>query len=767
MGASQSIASASSEQLKEVGPFPLRSSEKSAINVLTEIVDNLLARNNLFDLNDLLSEPERCKRLFIVVSTTVKKEFQLLKFPDPRNPSQMATLSFVPKYGYPPKLADSVAARERACSEITQFLIRLVTLAAACTASIARNENIAVNFPQSIEAGPASTDPQRLINSLPKDINFGGAAIGPEELKFLENVFKPVSAGETTIYRFGNITKYLVDVKRGVVYDARSESTPVFRIRFELFTAKNKVGEMIRPSYGAPYVGYGVPGVLGAGPGIPAMVPGVPGMGPGVPGMGPGVPGMGSGVPGMGPGVPGGMQGAPGAAAPVAPLPAGPVSGPVVKRNNNNDNDNNNGRTVQTSAVSRGPNPYGARSTVTSRPGAPVSMFSGMGGRRTRSHRRGQPLRRRETRRRIRKQLGGADTQYIRCIVTEATYGSFNECENPSRCAETRFYIDTEGNMFDDKGFESYQQNPSSGIQVSTQEFGVRMEAFFPTILRHKIATVPFKEKTGLARDQFDKISGFSSETYTTLSEYRDTIKTLPTGAAPAPYRGFILASRLAGKDLETYFCKDIWAGNPVVGTVSYSLLQALYEDGTMGGTSTPRSLDACRAMANKFIGAQVAYDAAQTGSDVESLRNINFAPIPDALGAFCKTRSPQTTDAERDKVVLIGAQRAIRNLYDSHIADMVTIMKDIMYIRTNPADHKVMMFNLNDRFFEDPAGGLVALEKIIEKARVQIGNHFLEVEKLYAGALRQLGRHVRGTSIINDPTLTVLNKASTALEPT
>ena len=139
MGASQSTTSASRHA--EIGPFMLDSKQKGAISVLSKIVDKLLSENNLFNLTKLLTES--CGDLYVIVSTTVQKEFQLLKFPDPRNPSHMATLSFVPKDTFPPKYPDSVAARETACNAITHFLIRLITLAAACTASISRNSNIA------------------------------------------------------------------------------------------------------------------------------------------------------------------------------------------------------------------------------------------------------------------------------------------------------------------------------------------------------------------------------------------------------------------------------------------------------------------------------------------------------------------------------------------------------------------------------------------------------------------------------------------------
>jgi predicted metallo-beta-lactamase superfamily hydrolase len=93
--------------------------------------------------------------------------------------------------------------------------------------------------------------------------------------------------------------------------------------------------------------------------------------------------------------------------------------------------------------------------------------------------------------------------------------------------------------------------------------------------------------------------------------------------------------------------------------------------------------------------------------------------------------------------------------------------MKKVMFITTDPTMPGSMIFNLNERFMNDPEGGAVALEKIIQEARTLIGNHYLAVEKQYAGALQQIGRHRRGVTAINNPAIAsnVLKEASAALE--
>jgi hypothetical protein len=732
MGASQSIDAATEKQLKEVGPFVLRSSEKGAISVLSQIFQKLITENNLFDLRSLLSSPEKCSDLFIIVSTTVKKEFQLLKFPDPRNPSHMATMSFLQKGKYPPTYPDSVAARDRACNEITHFLIRLITLAAACTASISRNENIATGFPESIMGRTNTTDTLRLINELPSNLTFTTQPVSEDALNFLSSIFKQIDPeNRPNLYRYGNTVTYMIDAKKGVIYNARESTTPVFQIKMEMITAKNKLGEFAgQPmlgyaglgAQGAPYAGLGAQGVQGA-----------PYAGLGA-----------QGAPYAAQGAPYAAQGAPYAAQGAQAAPKPPSDTGTEASYNAQSNTTSN---VRSSGLSQ----LGVRS----------------GGRKTRRHRASRYATRR--RRMQRMQRGGEDTVYVKCTVEEIPFAEFRECESPSQCKKTEFVIDATGTMYDYDAYVTFQGNPTREIPMEARkEFGLRMESLFNTIMRNKIPTVPYKERTELSKDRYKAIEGASDETLNAFEDYHATMKELPTGSAPAPYRGFLLASRYAGNELSTYFCKDVWADQYVTATLAYSLLQALYDDGFAGGTPSPRSLDACKSMAKQFTGAQVAIPASQTGSDVENFRNIRFAPIPSALDSYCKTAAPQTTSLADDKRVLIGAQQELRKLYNAHIGAMVGIMKKVMFITTDPSRPGSMLFNLNERFMNDPAGGLAALEAIIGEARTLIGNHYFAVEKQYAGALLQVGRHRRGVTAVNNPEIasSVLNKVNAKLGP-
>jgi hypothetical protein len=390
-----------------------------------------------------------------------------------------------------------------------------------------------------------------------------------------------------------------------------------------------------------------------------------------------------------------------------------------------------------------------ARSIATSAQPSAGSFFGARGGRIKSRRGPSAAMRRRLTRRR---QRGGADkVSYVKITLEEVPFYKFPDCENKGICKKLVFILDTNGNTYDILPYEEYQRNPMRPIpEAAKQDFIERINPLFESIREHRIMTEKVRERTELSKDKFLPLTGTREDTYKTLKEYNETLKALktgeaPTGAAPAPYRAFLLASRQAGGTLSTFFCEDSWASQYMIATISYSLLQALYDDGVAGTSATPRSLDACRAAAKAYIGAQVASPAAQTGAEVENFRNLRFAAVPTALVEFCKTSKPQRTEKKSEQEILIKAQQQIRELYDNHIRNIVAIMRKVLFVTSDPANPGKLILNLNEIFSKSPEGGLVVLERIIEEARNTIAKHFLEVEKIYVGALITLGRGYHG----------------------
>lgn len=697
---------ASEAQRTEIGPFMLRSPQKTAIRILSKIVQTLLNDNgnNLFKLSDLLSSEKKCGDLFVIVSTTVQKEFQLLKFPDPRNPSHMATLSFLPRSGYPPMLPDSISARGRACNEITHFLIRLITLAAACTASVSRNERIADIMDVAAAETPSNTSTKQ-IRDVPASIVFSNPPLDTQCLDYLKKVFIPIDATRRpNLYRYETSYTYIMDVKRSIVYNASASfaegRTPVFKVTMELLKNQHPLSAVERAPIAPPAPPqYVWSGAVAAPPQAPSVS-----------------------IP-------------PPAPAAIPPQPSAALESLAAP----------------TTALSRLVTETGSSAPPPSQISALGGLPLGGGGRR-KSRKNMRNLR--KTRGRRHRIHGGGDATYVKMRVEEIPYDKYPECESRGVCEKITFVIDNEGNTYDIDAYNTFQLDHTKSIPSSGKiGFVERILPLFNKIQSHRIMTTEYEERPSLSQTRYKPLSGASADTLQTFTDYRDDMSTLKTGAAPAPYRGFLLASRYAGNSLSTFFCQDEWADQFMTATLSYNLLQALYDDGVAGTAPSPRSLDACLTAARTFIGAQVAAPAARSGSEVENFRNLRFSSIPSALDLFCKTRRPQTTEDKVQQDILINAQREIRGLYDKHIIEIIQIMKKAIFITTDPAKEGGVLINLNEEFGKNPVGGLVVLERIIEEARNLISAHYLEVEKRYVGALLALGRRYRG--INNSASLT------------
>jgi hypothetical protein len=685
MGASQSVDVATEAQKARTGPFYLRSTEKQALNALDLIVNKLLTENNLFDLQEILST-DGCKKLFVVVSSTVKDEFQVLKFPDPRHPSETTSLSFIHRKRYDtPKVAES-DTRVAACGAITQFLIRLVTLTCAATASISTSPGEKMSRMLAVEAPVSAEGAASAIRALKEAGKFTQPPVDAEVVKLLidEKGVRIVDEKRPNLIAFGSERTYVIDKDAGVIYNALREATPVFSIR------------MVRKTGLMPVDVTAAAGAAAAAPRVPQMF----------------------------------AFGAPAA-------PAAPALQPAPGTN--------------------------VGSTVTYAPTGTVT--TGIPGTR----------RRRGARRRTRRaQRGGADAVFIEITVTELPIGG-TSCAGIS-CTTVTFYSDLKGNTFNKSEFDNFQTSVARGtapgsIPISVP-FGTRMEQIFTSNSFRTAPTVLPTYQVEYNRDRYRPLAGASEETYKTFTRVKDDMKELETGSAPAPYRAFLLASREDPSSVYNLFCSDKWANQYATGILAYSMLQALYNDGADGKPSN-RNAEACRLAVKEFIGAGALQDASASGAVPETFDNVKFPSYAEALSAYCRAPGggPRSTSRPDDKNILKNAHRALRDLYDTHIAKVVGIMKKVLTLRQSKVDSTDVRLALNDAFVTDERGALPVLEAIIVEMREIIRAHFLAVEKTYVGALQALIGSRRGflpnntLSTSGSKQINVLSAVSASLE--
>ncbi len=242
MGAGQSIAieGATDAQKEQVGRFLLRSTEKHTLTVLGDLLNQLLQENNLFDLSQVLNSTDGCNKLFIVLSSTIDKEFKSLRLPDPANPSKSRMTSFISKSDY--DVLEKSPLRKAACDQIAWFIIRLVTLVAALTSSVAVNTDMATILLRGT-SGPSN----RTMNTTYKNpsIQFSGREPIPSDILniLVENgAFRRLKLTGTDqqdvrpLYYFDRYDSVMIDVGQSIVYMPMTTPTGVMSIRIEMKT---------------------------------------------------------------------------------------------------------------------------------------------------------------------------------------------------------------------------------------------------------------------------------------------------------------------------------------------------------------------------------------------------------------------------------------------------------------------------------------------------------------------------------------------------
>jgi len=144
MGVGQSIQlqGATEELLGRTGRFSLRADQKMAHDRMAQLLTLILERNNLFDLEEILKEQLKCKKLMLVVGSLIKKEFQTLRLPDPSSRGEALPVSFMTKSQYQ-SAESSDKTRAAMCDSIAWFILRFCTMVTAVIASVRINDQMA------------------------------------------------------------------------------------------------------------------------------------------------------------------------------------------------------------------------------------------------------------------------------------------------------------------------------------------------------------------------------------------------------------------------------------------------------------------------------------------------------------------------------------------------------------------------------------------------------------------------------------------------
>ena len=710
-GPSKIADSASPEQKRQIGTFYLGRKEKYAIQALSTIFQTMMEKNRLFDIHTLLStETDKgCNALFMTIQSTLENEFLRLKFPDPKRPSFSTIVSSVPKGVYERDLA-ATQARNAACGNLSQFLVRLITLVSALAVSIKSNDNISSLL---IPVPPATIEKvtSHTLKMIPEIAKFGkrelvktteALDVDPDDIiTFLKQANFLTENGSNYILKSSN---YVITRDSSLIYDASPSktSTAVFLFEMKLTDRTLPVSPLARmQSQAAPYnrmQSQAAPYNRMQSQAAPYNR----------------------------------MQSQ---AAPYNRMQS--QAAPYMQSQAALYN-----RTKSQAFPYSKPTSNPPQSVVTyGGPGA-LSVFSGKNttviGNKSRRMTRRRMAMHRKTRRR---QHGGgmeqlsAEKSLFLITLTPIDY--------TSGVRPISFYANALGYTYE------YDTIATNSGTIKSTPILTRLDDIFRSAHTTYTTEPPSTDEKEMDKDRFLKLQSYDKDTTRTvldkiMADFHtvNDEKIAGTGTAPAPYRAFLLASSEAANGVTHLLCSDKWQNQWVTSVLTYSLLQSLFND-KVDGTMSPRSAEECKKMMKVFASSGAMIESAQPGNVATSLYNLRFAKRPISLDAsICK--QTVSIDPRRDETVpsdvaiLRKAHNQIREAFEAHINNVIAFISPLVKVMRSST--QALTFKLEPVFFTTEEGtSLDFLEKKIAEARLLLGTHQLTVEKIYHDAVEAL----------------------------
>lgn len=246
MGAKYSteLAGASDVQKERFGVFSLRGKQKQSLIILEQLLEELLMSDNkVFSLLKLIKEgnkPENtaqlkmraCNDLFIVLSSSLKKEFQVLKFPDPVRPSEIAEVAYIPTETYMSSLGQD-SKRQTLCDNIAWFMVRLITVLFALISSVKFDYSKNISMLKSEDRVVSIPSISFITNPLLFDL-FGK--------------IDSVGSYQGKLFYIGS-DKVLIDKNQGIVFTSNKISSGVAAIKIQDYEERPS---MTMGQYGQP-----------------------------------------------------------------------------------------------------------------------------------------------------------------------------------------------------------------------------------------------------------------------------------------------------------------------------------------------------------------------------------------------------------------------------------------------------------------------------------------------------------------------------------
>jgi hypothetical protein len=659
---STELPSATEFQKDRLGVFSLRGKQKQSLVVLEELLKELLENksNKIFSLIQTIQSAETqesaCESLFLVLSSSLKKEFQLLKFPDPTRPSDVSDVAYIPISTYKESIAKD-EKRKILCDNIAWFMVRLITVLMALISS--------VNFDYRKDILPVRTNstilvPPRLGTNKP---------ISSLILNQLTTV--PIDEKQPNLRFIGN-KDIIIAVDTGIVFYKSSIAIQVAAISIEPY---EPVLQRQYPSPGSQY-----------------------------PLMGAQYPLMGAQYQQTGQYPPTGPMGSipqdPRKMFKVTLYPCLYKKGICV------------GEKLEINTVAKSP----ILNEISNESNESSVVSNGQFSSATRT---------------TQVQEGGKrKTRKMKTHNRRKTYRYYAKGGNDNISTLT-FILRDDG------------MTRSMDEQSFTQTFSDRVKSF--------LSMIPTEEQYKPAENPFIPLNNITKEVISRIVRIHDELK--PKGESrsqkldnvhsPAQLRAFLLASQsqtVNDLQLLTSFCEDIWRGKNVSKILAYGLLDALFRDvrADKGSKtiSTSSQLE-YNTILEQFTSKNIMVPVPELVEKFSSFHDLMFAPLPEELGTFCD-QSVKTIDNKIYIELLTNAHKKIRDLYDAHLQNVVSLITSKI-ISPRSRGYTKVEWSLNTEFATDSRGALILLESIIKEARVMLAKHYFAVESVYTSTINSM----------------------------
>jgi len=684
MGASQSQAlSVATEELKErVGKFSLRTDQKDFVRGLSVLLGMVLSQNSLYDLEPILTNPQKCNELVVVLSSLLRKEFRVLRLPDASTRGATHKVPWMTARQY--EQLENEPYRQNVCNDIAWFILRFVTLITALTASVKINEDMPALLLRTassvgvINKNKAYKD-VKVTPELQTAIRFS-SPISKETLNSLldgklHHVKVPGSDmyDIRKLYFFEGQDRLAISAQHGYVYFAQKASTVLLKI--ELTPATSLRSSSSSSSNRNGYHSF--------------------------------------------------------------------AHHSYNNRKHNNHNTNRRHAAeedvaeVEAAAESEAEaeNAQSSRQSLGALSGT-TRNGSQLGGRRHKSRRF------RQRGRKTRKQHGG-EQRWYKVVLYNLANCKESPCEkvdefymnNEGQTVDLDKYGTMSsgtlvGNMPLASRIDKFQ-GIEGFAQVGTVEPDEYSSPSFESFL-------PLNKLDSSTWDNFKMVEKAmkSKAEGTSPAQYRAFLL-----ASSIEQQGSGKPERL-----HNLFCGDSWAGKRTTESVSYALLNALYSDRPDGGKEGTTADELKRAVSEftstKTLFDFVSYGTFPETFEQTKFptlpAELDLYCKQVQVGSNVQNSGNRAVVGEYDKEILTEAHKALRDLYDEQLKTVMTILGDVLDKPLERYDAAPEL-RLSTKFEDAEGGSLVYLEEVIKNARSKLAEHYLAVERVYIGALQNL----------------------------